>query len=312
MCGDARRDALRRHHEQQHAVRTDAELKERHRAMWASGDYPPMVETFLLPLGPRLVEACGIAAGRARARRRRRHRQRVDPGRRERRGRHRERPDARAARGGPPARRGRRASTSSGSRPTPSTCRSTTRSFDVVMSAIGVMFAPHHQAAADELVRVCRPGGTHRAAQLDARGHARRAVPDHEAVRAAASARRAAAAAVGQRGAPARRCSAAASTSHPRARRPRDHRLRATRATTASTSRPTTARRSPPAPTPSATAARRSSTPRSTRSATSGTAARRTAPASRRSTCSRWAHAPRTDQTPLTPAGPRPGRLPLG
>ena len=32
--------------------------------------------------------------------------------------------------------------------------------FDVVMSAIGVMFAPHHQAAADELVRVCRPGGT--------------------------------------------------------------------------------------------------------------------------------------------------------
>ena len=32
--------------------------------------------------------------------------------------------------------------------------------FDVVMSCIGVMFAPHHQAAADELVRVCRPGGT--------------------------------------------------------------------------------------------------------------------------------------------------------
>jgi SAM-dependent methyltransferase len=33
-------------------------------------------------------------------------------------------------------------------------------SFDVVMSAIGVMFAPHHQSAADELVRVCRRGGT--------------------------------------------------------------------------------------------------------------------------------------------------------
>jgi hypothetical protein len=28
------------------------------------------------------------------------------------------------------------------------------------MSSIGVMFAPHHRAAADELVRVCRPGGT--------------------------------------------------------------------------------------------------------------------------------------------------------
>ena len=33
-------------------------------------------------------------------------------------------------------------------------------SFDVVMSCIGVMFAPFHQPAADELVRVCRPGGT--------------------------------------------------------------------------------------------------------------------------------------------------------
>ena len=29
--------------------------------------------------------------------------------------------------------------------------------FDVVTSCIGVMFAPHHQAAADELVRVCSP-----------------------------------------------------------------------------------------------------------------------------------------------------------
>lgn len=28
------------------------------------------------------------------------------------------------------------------------------------MSAIGAMFAPHHSAVADELVRVCRPGGT--------------------------------------------------------------------------------------------------------------------------------------------------------
>ena len=33
-------------------------------------------------------------------------------------------------------------------------------SFDVVLSCLGVMFAPHHQAGADELVRVCRPGGT--------------------------------------------------------------------------------------------------------------------------------------------------------
>ena len=33
-------------------------------------------------------------------------------------------------------------------------------SFDGVVSTFGVMFAPNQQAAADELVRVCRPGGT--------------------------------------------------------------------------------------------------------------------------------------------------------
>ena len=32
--------------------------------------------------------------------------------------------------------------------------------FDNVISCVGVMFAPHHQASADELVRACRPGGT--------------------------------------------------------------------------------------------------------------------------------------------------------
>ena len=31
--------------------------------------------------------------------------------------------------------------------------------FDAVLSCVGVMFAPHHQRAADEMVRVCRPGG---------------------------------------------------------------------------------------------------------------------------------------------------------
>ena len=33
-------------------------------------------------------------------------------------------------------------------------------SFDVVMSCVGAMFTPHHQATADELLRVCRPEGT--------------------------------------------------------------------------------------------------------------------------------------------------------
>src|SRR5687767_4007226 len=32
-------------------------------------------------------------------------------------------------------------------------------SFDRVLSAIGVQFAPRHQVAAEELVRVCKPGG---------------------------------------------------------------------------------------------------------------------------------------------------------
>jgi ubiquinone/menaquinone biosynthesis C-methylase UbiE len=32
--------------------------------------------------------------------------------------------------------------------------------FDVVRSCVGAMFAPHHQGTADELLRVCRPGGT--------------------------------------------------------------------------------------------------------------------------------------------------------
>jgi ubiquinone/menaquinone biosynthesis C-methylase UbiE len=32
--------------------------------------------------------------------------------------------------------------------------------FDVVMSSVGAMWAPDHQRVADELIRVCRPGGT--------------------------------------------------------------------------------------------------------------------------------------------------------
>ena len=31
--------------------------------------------------------------------------------------------------------------------------------FDVVMSSVGAIFAPDHQAVADEMLRVCRPGG---------------------------------------------------------------------------------------------------------------------------------------------------------
>ena len=138
---------------------TDSELKARHRKMWASGDYPSMVETFLLPLGPTLVEACGITAG-----------MRVL--------------DVAAGTGNasiPAAKTGAEV-TASDLTPElfdPGRRRAKAegvelawveadaenlpfedQSYDVVMSLIGAMFAPHHQEVADELVRVCRPGGT--------------------------------------------------------------------------------------------------------------------------------------------------------
>lgn len=137
----------------------DSELKARHRAMWASGDYPSMVETFLLPLGPKLVEACGVGPG-----------MRVL--------------DIAAGTGNaslPAAKTGAEVTASD---LTPELLEAGRQraeaeglelewveadaerlpfedeSFDVVMSAIGAMFAPHHQDVADEMVRVCRPGGT--------------------------------------------------------------------------------------------------------------------------------------------------------
>ena len=72
------------------------------------------------------------------------------------------------------------------------------------MSSIGAMFAPHHQAVADELVRVCRPGGTIGLLSWTPEGMIGALFRDDGPVRAAAPAGRAAAAAVGQRGPPAR------------------------------------------------------------------------------------------------------------
>ena len=138
---------------------SDSELKTRHRAMWASGDYPSMVETFLLPLGPRLVEACGIGAG-----------MRVL--------------DVAAGTGNASIPAAKSGASVTASDLTPELLEVGRRraeakgltlewveadaehlpfddeAFDVVMSSIGAMFAPRHQDVADELVRVCRPGGT--------------------------------------------------------------------------------------------------------------------------------------------------------
>jgi len=138
---------------------SDSELKARHRAMWASGDYPSMVEAWLLPLGPRLIEACGIEAGK-----------RVL--------------DVAAGTGNASIPAAQQGATVTASDLTPELLEAGKRraeaqgvelewveadaehlpfddeSFDVVMSSIGAMFAPHHQDVADELVRVCRPAGT--------------------------------------------------------------------------------------------------------------------------------------------------------
>lgn len=137
----------------------DSELKQRHRKMWASGDYPEMVTTFLLPLGPRLVEACAIEPGARLL-------------------------DVAAGTGNasiPAAQAGAEVTASDLTPELFEAGRARAaelgveldwvegdaenlsfddQSFDVVISSIGAMFAPHHQAVADELVRVCRPGGT--------------------------------------------------------------------------------------------------------------------------------------------------------
>ncbi len=137
----------------------DLELKTRHRAMWASGDYPSMVETFLLPLGPRLVQACGVGPGV-------------------------EVLDIAAGTGNASLPAAAAGAVVTASDLTPELLEAGRQraalqrlelewvpadaehlpfgdaSFDVVMSSIGAMFAPHHQDVADEMVRVCRPGGT--------------------------------------------------------------------------------------------------------------------------------------------------------
>ena len=43
----------------------DQQLKQRHRAMWALGDYPSMVTDFLTPLGEQLVEAAASSPASA-------------------------------------------------------------------------------------------------------------------------------------------------------------------------------------------------------------------------------------------------------
>ena len=73
-------------------------------------------------------------------------------------------------------------------------------SFDVVLSTFGVMFAPDHERAASEMMRVCRPGGRIGLASLDARGLPRSAASGRWPRHVPAGPGRAVAAAVGHRG----------------------------------------------------------------------------------------------------------------
>ena len=141
------------------AVDADRALKAKHRTMWALGDYPAVVTDIVAPLGEILVDASDITPG-----------QRVL--------------DVAAGTGSvavPAAWAGAEVVASDltpelldvGRRATANTELAIEwreadaealpfgdAEFDRVLSCLGVMFAPHHQAGADELVRVCRPGGT--------------------------------------------------------------------------------------------------------------------------------------------------------
>ncbi|MFB8245509.1 class I SAM-dependent methyltransferase [Streptomyces sp. NPDC055952] len=144
---------------QNSAADVDRALKAKHRAMWAQGDYPSLAAEVIPELGAVLVEACGVGPG---------HRV-LDVG-------------AGAGNAAIPAalagadvvasdltpelfEAGRLAAEKQGARLTWQEADAEAlpfgdAEFDTVLSCVGVMFAPHHERAAGELVRVCRPGGT--------------------------------------------------------------------------------------------------------------------------------------------------------
>ena len=140
-------------------VEADRELKAKHRALWASGDYPAVAAELIPALGPELVRAVAVKPGD----------QVLDVA-------------AGSGNAAIPAAAagaivtasdltpelfdaGRRIATQRGVQlewveADAEAMPFADNSFDVVMSCVGAMFAPHHQATADEMVRVVRPGGT--------------------------------------------------------------------------------------------------------------------------------------------------------
>jgi ubiquinone/menaquinone biosynthesis C-methylase UbiE len=142
-----------------HAVGADRALKSKHRAMWALGDYAAIANEVIPDLGAVLVGACGIRRG-----------MRVL--------------DVAAGPGNAAIPAALTGANVVASDLTPELLQAgreeaarrgaelewrqadaedlpfADAEFDVVLSCVGVMFAPRHQASADELIRVCRPGGT--------------------------------------------------------------------------------------------------------------------------------------------------------
>jgi ubiquinone/menaquinone biosynthesis C-methylase UbiE len=141
------------------ATTADRELMAKHRSLWATGDCPKVASDLVAPLGSVLVQVSGIgpgdhvldvaagtgnasipaAAAGARVVASDLTPELLESGR------------AAAAEGGVEL---EWAEANSEALPF------SDNDFDVVLSCIGAMFAPHHQLAADELVRVCCPGGT--------------------------------------------------------------------------------------------------------------------------------------------------------
>lgn len=136
----------------------DHALKQRHRAMWASGDYAALASDLIWALGPRVVSAADIGPG-----------ERVI--------------DIAAGSGNvaiPAALRGasvvatdltpelldagHRLATEAGVElewrvADAEALPFADGLFDIAVSCLGVMFAPHHERSATELLRVTRPGG---------------------------------------------------------------------------------------------------------------------------------------------------------
>jgi ubiquinone/menaquinone biosynthesis C-methylase UbiE len=138
---------------------TDRQLKAAVRKAWALGDYHRFAKATVWELGPVLVEACGISPG-----------QRVL--------------DVATGTGNTAIRAAQAGADVVASDLTPENFNAGRReaaalgvhlewveadaealpfadgTFDVVTSSVGAIFAPDHQAVADEMLRVCRPGGT--------------------------------------------------------------------------------------------------------------------------------------------------------